>query len=300
MEVLRSLLFVPGNRPNMLRKSINFSPDAYVPDLEDSVPDGEKDNARNLVVSYIPKLANVGPLLIPRVNPRDTGLMKLDLAAVICPSTFAISVGKVRNADDVIEISKLVGIQEERAGLKHGHIKLLIWIEIAVAVVNAYEICSASQRTIAVAFGAEDFTNDMGVERTDDDSEVSYPRSVVAVAARAAGIQALDTPYVKFKDGNGLKDDASNARKIGYKGKFAIHPSQIDIINSAFSPSVEEIREARRVIDSFVDAERLGKGSTSLEGKMIDIPIVKRAKATIARANQLTQVDKRKGIVDGQ
>ena len=106
----------------MLRKSINFSPDAYVPDLEDSVPDGEKDNARNLVVAYIPKLANVGPLLIPRVNPRDTGLMKLDLAAVICPSTFAISVGKVRNADDVIEISKLVGIQEERAGLKHGHI----------------------------------------------------------------------------------------------------------------------------------------------------------------------------------
>ena len=286
-------MFVPGNRPNMLSKSINFSPDAYVPDLEDSVPDVEKDNARDFVASYIPKLASVGPLLIPRVNPRDTGLMELDLAAVICPSTFAISVGKVRDANDVIDISKLVGIQEERAGLKHGHVKLVIWIEIAIGVVNAYEICSASQRTIAVAFGAEDFTNDMGVERTDDDSEVSYPRSVVAVAARAAGVQALDTPYVKFKDGDGLKDDVKNARKFGYKGKFAIHPSQIDIINLAFSPTAEEIREARRVIDSFADAEKLGKGSTSLEGKMIDIPIVKRAKATLAHANQLTRVDKK-------
>ena len=114
-------------------------------------------------------------------------------------------------------------------------------------MVNAYEICSASQRTIAVAFGAEDFTNDMGVERTDDDSEVSYPRSVVAVAARAAGIQALDTPYVKFKDGNGLKDDASNARKFGYKGKFAIHPSQIQDINKCFSPSDSEIEHAKAI-----------------------------------------------------
>ena len=274
----------------MLDKVFQLSPDAYVPDLEDSVPASEKDNARNTVASYMSKFADVESPVIPRVNPMDTGLMELDLEAVIGANTFALSVGKVRDAKDVGEISNLVDVKEKSAGLEHGRIKLVIWIEIAAAVVNAYEICSASPRTIAVAFGAEDFTNDMGIERTDDDSEVAYPRSVVAVAARAAGVQALDTPYVKFEDSLGLRENVLLAKRVGYQGKFAIHPSQIPVINSAFSPTPEEISEARRVINVFERAKRSGRGSTSLDGKMVDVPVVKRARSLLAQLDEISDI----------
>ena len=212
---LRSLLFVPGNRFNMLEKATGFAPDAYIPDMEDSVPWEEKANARNVVASFLPRLAENGRPIIPRVNSLDTGLMEDDLEAVVGPSVYGVSVGKVDSAEDVERISKVVERLEAKAGLEGGHVKLVAWIETAVAIVNAYEICAASPRVVGVAFGAEDFTNDMGIERTDGGAEVAYPRSVICVAARAAGVLALDTPYFAFRDAAGLLQNARVARGQG-------------------------------------------------------------------------------------
>src|SRR5687768_1070694 len=153
MPVLRSLLFVPGNRPNMLEKALGASPDAFVPDLEDSVPVDEKVNARQVTASFLPQLAQPGPLLIPRVNALDTGLLEDDLAAVVGPHIYGVSVGKIYTARDITHISDLIDRLEAQAGLPVGHIKIVPWIDAAMAIVHVYEICTASPRVVGAAFG---------------------------------------------------------------------------------------------------------------------------------------------------
>jgi len=155
-----------------------------------------------------------------------------------------------------------------------------------MAIVQCYDICSASPRLVGVAFGAEDLTTDMGIERVEDDSEVAVPRSIMCLAARAADVLALDTPYFGFRDPEGLQRNALASKKIGFKGKFAIHPAQIDLINETFSPSAAAIDHARRVVAAFEEAERAGRGSTSLDGKVVDVPVVKRARALLEVAAQ--------------
>ena len=285
MTRLRSLLFVPGNRSNMLEKALGFTPDAYVPDMEDSVPWEEKDNARGVVASFLSRLAEGRRPIIPRVNSLDTGLMESDLEAVVGPSVYGVSVGKVDSAEDIQRISTVIEQLEAKAGVEAGRVKLVPWIETAAAIINAYQICSASSRVVGVAFGAEDFTNDMGIERTDEEAEVAYPRSVICVAARAAGVLALDTPYFSFRDAEGLRQNAKAARGRGFRGKFAIHPSQIEVINEAFSPTPEEIEEARRVVAAFEEARDQGRGSTSLDGKVVDVPVFRRAQGLLELAS---------------
>ena len=284
--MLRSPLFVPGNRPEMLEKALGLSPDAYVPDLEDSVPADQKDSARHITASFLSRLASVGPIVIPRVNPMVSGLFELDLDAVVGPHVFGVSVGKIGSAEDVRLISTAVEAQERKAGLEVGSIRLVLWLETAKAIVNAYQICSASPRTLAVAFGGEDFTNDMAIERTDENTEIAYARSAVCVAARAADVLAVDTPYFSFRDPEGLRRDALDARGYGFRGKFAIHPGQIDIINEAFAPSATEVSNARRVVAAYDEAERSGRGSTSLDGRVIDLPVVERARQTLEMASK--------------
>jgi citrate lyase subunit beta/citryl-CoA lyase len=225
----------------MLDKARGFVPDAFVPDLEDSVPMEEKSHARQVTASYLPQLAPVGPLVIPRVNSLDSGWFEDDLEAIVGSHIAGVSVGKIQTPQDIASISSILAHLEEQAGVPVGHIALVPWIETAMAIIHAYAICSASPRIIGVAFGAEDFTHDMDIERCDDDSEVAYPRSAMCVAARAAGVLALDTPYFRFRDSEGLQENAMTSRKIGFKGKFAIHPAQIDIINAMFSPTPSEI-----------------------------------------------------------
>ena len=287
MPVLRSLLFVPGNAPRMLERALGLAPDAFIPDMEDSVPWDEKANAREVVASYIPQLAKTGKPVIPRVNSLDSGLLEADLAAVVGPRVFGVSVGKVDDAAILNRVSALIGEAERRAGMDDGAVRLVPWIESASAIVNAYDICRASARTVAVALGAEDFTNDMEIERRDDDAELVYPRSVIAVAARAAGVLALDTPYFAFRDADGLRENSRASRGVGFRGRFAIHPAQIETINEVYSPSAEQIDRARREIEAFEEAASVGRGSTSLDGKVVDVPVVKRAQALIELAREM-------------
>lgn len=289
MSGLRSLLFVPGNRTNMLDKALGFRPDAYVPDMEDSVPDGEKVNARRSIASYLPTLEAQGPLVIPRVNSLATGWIEDDLAAVVGPHIYGVSVGKIGTPDDIRSISEILAGLERKTGLEVGTIKLVPWIETALAIVHCYEICRASPRIVGAAFGAEDFTDDMGIERLEDESEVAHAKNWLCIAARAAGVLALDTPYFSFKDEQGLRANARAAKRHGFKGKFAIHPAQVDPINEVFSPSAAELEYARRIVAAFEEAERAGRASTSLDGKVIDVPVVKRARALLSLADAVAK-----------
>lgn len=282
MELLRSLVFVPGNRANMLERALGFGADVVMVDLEDSVPPGEKATACEMAAEWVPRLAAAGRRVMVRVNSLDTGLTSQELDMVVCPELAGISVGKGDSAWDLQQVDRLLGPLESRIGIPRGTIKLVPWIETAMAIAHVYEMARASQRIVGVAFGAEDYTNDMGVIRTDFGEECYYARSAVAVAARAARVAALDGPFVGFRDPDGLRTDAGTARQIGFTGKFAIHPAQIDIINETFSPHPDDVEYARTVVAAWEEAESAGRGSLSIDGRMVDVPVVKRAQNLLA------------------
>ena len=282
MELLRSLVFVPGNRANMLERALGFGADIVMVDLEDSVPPGEKAAACELAVEWAPRLAAAGRRVMVRVNSLDTGLTADELAAVVGPDLAGISIGKGNTSWDLQQVDRLLAPLEAGAGMAAGSVKVVPWIETAMAIVHVYEMAQASQRIVGIAFGAEDYTNDMGVIRNDFGEECYYARSAVAVAARAAGVGALDGPFVGFRDPDGLRRDAGTARQMGYTGKFAIHPAQIDIINETFSPNPDDVAYARRVVAAWDEAEAAGRGSLSIDGRMVDVPVVKRAQNLLA------------------
>jgi citrate lyase subunit beta/citryl-CoA lyase len=283
----KTLLFVPGNQPKMLQKAVGFETRWLIPDLEDSVPATEKQSARTIVAEHIPVLAAAGKLLAPRVNSMSSGLAAEDIEAVISNDIVGISIGKIGTVEEVEELEVIVAAAEKRAGVEVGRTTILPWLETAEAVINAYQICKASDRIRWTAFGAEDFSADMGISRSVDATEtnpltaaepgLAYPRSAVAIAARAAGVHALDTPFTKFREPEGLKNDALLAKSIGYKGKLAIHPSQVEVIESVFMPTQSEIERARRVLEVAAEGEEQGRGSISLDGEMIDMPVILRA-----------------------
>jgi citrate lyase subunit beta/citryl-CoA lyase len=289
LEILRSLIFVPGNRRDMLEKARDFDADAIVADLEDSVPPAEKENARGVVRDMAPTLSGRGQKVLVRLNSLDTGLTHDELAALIGPHLYGISIGKVESTWDIKECDRIASALEKGAGLEPGHLKIVPWIENSRAVMRVYDIAIASPRVVGLAFGAEDYTDDMDIQRTDEGDEVYFPRATVALAARAAGVAALDSPFVRFRDQDGLKREIEVALKLGFKGKFAIHPAQLDTINTMFSPRPEDVEYARRVMEAWDQAEAEGRGSTSLDGRMIDVPVVKRARSLLAMADAIAE-----------
>ena len=291
MELLRSLIFVPGNRENMLERAQGFAADVIMVDLEDSVPLGEKVNARGVAQDWAPRLVKPGRKVMVRCNALDTGLTRDEMAAVMGQGLYGFSVGKTESVWDLQEIDRIIGPLEAAAGLEPGAIRVIPWIESARAVLDAREMALASPRVVAIAFGAEDYTNDMGVQRTDDGEEVYVPRSMTAIAARAAGVASLDSPYVAFRNPEGLAQDTAVARRLGYTGKFAIHPSQIDAINRTFSPHPEDVEYARQVVAAWEEAEAAGRGSLALDGKMVDVPVVKRAQNLLAMVEAIEQAE---------
>ena len=290
----RTLLFVPGNQPKMLEKAAGFDTQWLIPDLEDSVPAAEKEAARGIVTKHIPMLARAGKTLAPRVNSMTSGLAEADINAIVSSDIVGISIGKIGNVEEVAALENILAKAEKSAGVTVGRTTILPWLETAEAVLNAYQICRSTDRIRWTAFGAEDFSADMGISRTVDETKpnastanepgLAYPRSAVAIAARAAGVHALDTPFTKFRDPEGLRAEAMLAKSIGYKGKLAIHPAQVEIIESVFMPTESEIERARRVLEVAAKAEADGRGSVSLDGGMIDMPVILRAQNVLQDA----------------
>ena len=301
---LRCPLFIPGNRADMLSKAGRYPASGYIPDLEDSVPVSRKSEARDVVRDALPYLCSLGVPVIPRVNSFSTGLTEDDLEAVLNfdgdDQIAGVSIGKVDMPHKIEELDDMLYKLEHKVGLKYRSLGILPWIESASGVVNAYTICWASDRVRWVAFGAEDYCADMGIGREVDESSsddvdtgrvpeygeasLLYARSAVAVAARAAGVVSLDTPYVRFRDESGLRAESGLARRLGYGGKFAIHPAQIEVIKSVFAPSAAELERARRIVDAADRAaDEYGYGAIDVDGEMVDAPVVARAYNLLAQ-----------------
>ncbi len=287
MEPLRTLLSVPGNRQNMIEKAGNLPMDVLVLDLEDSVPAAEKANARAMVRDAITGLVFKGQRVFVRINSMGSGLMEEDLEAVITPGIDGINIPKPNSADDIKKVEAIVERLEQERRIEKGHIKLTPWVETAKGLINAFEIASASPRIVGIIFGAEDFTLDTGIQRTEEGDELLYPRTIVVVAAKAADVIAIDTPYNNFRDEEGLSREATLARRLGFEGKYIIHPSQIGPVNQAFRPSPEEIEHARRTVEAFEAAEAQGFASTSVDGRMIDVPQANRARKLLMVADSI-------------
>ena len=283
MELLRSLIFVPGNRPNMLERALGFNADVTMVDLEDSVPPAEKVNARDVAREWVPRLRSAGHRVMVRVNSLDTGLTKDELEVLVSQDLSGISLGKAESPQELRDADVLITALESASSVEPGQIKLIPWIENAPAVLAPYQMATATPRIIAIAFGAEDYTNDLGIQRTDTGEEVYFARAQTAVAAHAAKVACLDSPFVGFRDPDGLREDCRLIRQLGFTGKFAIHPAQIDLINESFTPSEDEVAYARKVVNAFREAESNGRGSADLDGRMIDVPVFKRAENLLAK-----------------
>ncbi len=277
-SMLRSLLFVPGHQARFYEKLAEFRPDAVILDLEDAVPPAEKARARQMIRERLngPLLAGLGVYV--RVNACSLPFFRDDVRAVVAAGLDGIFVPKVQSPEALREANMVLAQAEVRAELRMGSVRLIPILETVSGVLRAEALARAAPRVQAIAFGAEDFTLDLGVERTSDGLETRYPRAHVAMAARAAGVLALDTPWTDIADREGLRREAREGRQLGFSGKQAIHPDQISTINDVFTPSDSEVEHARWVVASYEEAVAHGTGAINLNGQLIDVPMVERAR----------------------
>jgi len=287
MRLLRTMLFTPGNNMRMIYKAGTLEADAVILDLEDAVPLAEKETARIFIKDSIEQVAAGGVQVFVRTNAFTTGLAEEDLNWTVQAGLDGIVLPKAESKDDVLETEKLVTALEKEKELEPGGLVIVPILETARGVVNAYQIATASRRVVAVAFGAVDFTREMGIHLSREGAELFYARSHIAVTARAAEVQAIDTPWIDVADREGLVRDSERGRQLGFRGKLLIHPNQIETVNQVFSPSEDEIEYARKVVKAFKEAEAEGVGAISLEGKMIDIANFRQAEELIAWAEAI-------------
>ena len=294
MRVLRSVLFTPGNNLRMIHKIPSIAADAFILDLEDSVPILEKDTARIFIRDSLELAGSGGAEVYVRINGLMTGFTAQDCEFVIQRGLAGIMLPKDESKEDVLEAEKIIEKLERERGLEPGSIVLIPTLETAKGVVNVYEIATASKRVVAIGFGAVDFTRDMGTSLSKEAVELFYARSKCSIAARAAGVQALDTVFIDLADKEGLIKDSQLAKQLGFKGKFLIHPSQIDPVNKVFSPSTGEVEYAKKVVNTFKEAEARGLGAASLEGRMIDIAVFRQADDLLALAEAIAEKERKR------
>ncbi|MBR5314439.1 MAG: CoA ester lyase [Clostridia bacterium] len=282
----RSLLFLPGNNPNMLINAGYLGADATIFDLEDAVSPAEKDAARILVRNTM-RYMELNCEKIVRINSVDTSFWQKDLDTILPERPNLILLPKVNSADDVLTVASYMDEVEAKLGFENGTVGIMPLIETTLGVENSFSIATSSPRVKALFLGAEDLTADMQCKRTKEGREIEYARTRLVIAARAAGVDVYDTPFTDVNDDEGIVVDAQIAKGLGFTGKASISPRHVDVINSVFSPTLAEINYAYDVIEAIETAKRQGKGAISLNGKMIDAPIVARAERTIAMAKAL-------------
>lgn len=284
--MIRSMLFLPGNTPNMLINGDVLGADAVILDLEDAVSPDEKDAARILVRNALSRMG-FGCQTVVRVNSPDSGLLDEDLEEIVPQSPTALMLPKTSSREDILETDRRLTALEVRLGLPTGSARLIPLLETAAGIENAYTIALASPRILGLFLGAEDLSADLRCKRTKEGREIDYARHRIVMAARAAGVEAFDTPFTDVNDDEGLLADARYAKSLGFTGKASISPRHVEAINRVFSPTPAEIAYAREVLAVIEEAKRQGKGAISLHGKMVDAPIVNRARQTLEAARAL-------------
>jgi citrate lyase subunit beta / citryl-CoA lyase len=273
-----SRLYVPGNTPSMIINAGLHSADGIILDLEDSVAPEKKDEARILVRNALRQINFGGAERMVRINKDDTG--KKDLHAVIPQNLNLILIPKCENKDDVLQVDAI--INEIRKKLKiRNNVFLMPIIESALGIENSFEIARASDNIVAMAIGLEDYTADLGVVRTSEGKESLYARTRLVNAAKAAGIQPVDSVFSDVSDMEGLRLNVLSSKALGFEGMGAVHPRQVPVINRGFAPDEAEIEKSKNIVIAFEEARRKGLGVVALGSKMIDRPVVARAQKTI-------------------
>ena len=283
----RSMLFLPGNNPNMLINGNCLGADAVIFDLEDAVSPAEKDAARILVRNTMRYMDFRGCEIIVRINSVDTPYWKKDIDEILPYKPGLILLPKASSSADVLEVSEYISAVEKKLEMEEFTVGVMPLIETAMGVENAYTIASCTPRVKALFLGAEDLTADLQCKRTKEGREIEYARTRLVVAARAAGVDVYDTPFTDVNDDEGILKDAELAKALGFTGKASISPRHVEVINAVFSPTQQEVDYAYEVMDAIALAKSQGKGAIALRGKMIDAPIVARAERTIAMAQAL-------------
>jgi citrate lyase subunit beta/citryl-CoA lyase len=287
MPLARSFLYVPANREKFLDKAIGLPSDAFIFDLEDSVPPAEKANARAGVRAYAPKIADNRVWV--RVNGLDTSFAEADLNAVIGVTGIAgLFLPKVETRAEVMRWDGMIGALENARGIAHGAIKLVLSIESALGVLNAYDMALGAARVVSTAFGGAqdgDLNTDLGCVFSIDGPEMMHARCHTLMCARAARFDTpLDGVYANVRDAEGFAQDTSLSRRLGFRGRKLIHPSQIEPCNRLYAPSEAELDYYARVLEAFDKAVAQGSASTTVDGKMIDEAMAKAARRIIEQA----------------
>lgn len=283
----RSMLFLPGNTPNIILNGDCLGSDAIILDLEDAVAPDQKDAARVLVRNAIKYLKFPGIEKIIRVNSLDTAYWQKDLDEMVPLKPELIMTPKISCREDVLKYDEYITNLEEKLGYERNTVRLIPLIETALGVENAYQIASASDRVAAIFLGAEDLSADLHCKRTKGGAEILYARGRMVMAARAAGVDVYDTPFTDVNDDEGIRIDAELAKSLGFTGKASISPRHVSVINEVFSPTQKEIDYAYEVMEVIRIAKEQGRGAIALHGKMVDAPIVARAQQTIEMAKAL-------------
>lgn len=285
MERLRrTMMFVPGSNPSMIKEAYIYGADSIMFDLEDAVAITEKDSARFLVYNALKTVDYGSTELVVRINGLDTPFGKDDIEAVVRAGVDVIRLPKTERKEDILAVEEVIEAVERKIGREIGATKMMAAIESPIGVINAYEIASSSKRLIAIALGAEDYVTNMKTKRYANGLELLGARTQIIIAARAAGIYAIDTVYTEVDNEEGFKNEVELIKQLGFDGKSVINPRQIPLVNQVYTPSPEEIKKSVNVIRAAKEAEERGLGVISLNGKMIDKPIVDRAERVLQLA----------------
>ena len=290
----RTMLYVPGNNPSMLKDAGIYPADCLMFDLEDSVSINEKDAARFLVHEALNTIDYNNKEIFVRVNALDTEMGTQDLEAIVSTGRAAIRLPKTETAQDIIDCESEIARIEEKCGFPIGQTMMMAAVESAKGVLNAQEIATASKRLTGIAIGAEDYVTDLKTTRSPNGIELLFGRSMILLAARAAGIDAIDTVFSDVNDEDGFREEVMLIKQLGFDGKSVINPRQIRPVHEIYTPSENEIEKSIAIMEAIKEAEQKGSGVISLDGKMIDKPIVMRAQRVLDLATAVGLL--RKGV----
>jgi citrate lyase subunit beta / citryl-CoA lyase len=300
-RILRSMLYVPSNSWRMIHSAKTEGADAIILDLEDGCPIAEKETGRVFARDSIPMLKEFGLDVFVRVNSLETGLTETDIDYVVVKGLDGIMLAKTESEEDILQAERLLKAEEDKKGLAPESVALMALIETPKGIMNIRDIIGASKRVVAVGFGAGDFSREMGagmgVSKLSPEEYfpmVLYARSAMAVAARAAGIQAIDTPFFGLIiDLEGLAKESEKAKLLGFSGKQLTHPRHVDVVNQAFAPDKGDVAFAKRVVEAYEEARSKGLGATTIGGKMIDYGSFKRAESLLALSRAIEEKEKK-------
>ncbi|WP_311487271.1 aldolase/citrate lyase family protein [uncultured Anaerococcus sp.] len=284
MKTLRTMLFMPGNNPGMLVSADNLEADAIIYDLEDAVSTSQKDAARDLVANALRTLSYKNSIVTVRINPTDSPYWKDDLRAIIPAGPDGLVIPK-SNKDTAKEVFDFIDAFTKEKNIEN-NLRYYMLVESARGILELEDIVKQSDKIEGLLLGAEDYTVDMQVKRTEGSAEIAFARYRIATVAKAYGLNAIDTPYTDLDNKEGLKKDTDFVKTIGFNGRLIVGPRQVFAVNEMFSPSQAEIEDAKIIVSQAEEAERKGLGVFSFRGKMVDKPVITRSSNLLKSAKE--------------